>query len=69
MKYVKFVCFDSLQEALTFQRLYGGWVLEAENGEVVWFRPDYTPSKIFANPLFRGVNGRLRPGEVRHAHR
>lgn len=69
MKYVKFVSFDTLDEALAFQRLYGGWVLEREDGETVWFRPDFTPSKIFAHPLFRGTTGRLRAGEGRHARR
>lgn len=57
MKNVEFVGFESLNEALTFRCLHGGWIFHADEGPVIWFRPEFTPSRIKGHPVIRGLSG------------
>ncbi len=55
-----YVGFDGLPKALAYKRQLGGWIFHANDGQVIWFDASrFTPSKIFAHPVTRGLSGCL----------
>ena len=55
-----YVGFGSIQDALNHQATHGGWVFESDCGSLnVCFNTTFTPTKIIAHPVTKGVSGRL----------
>ena len=52
---VRAIEFDTLDNAVKYARKHGGRIWQGDDdGHVVWFKPDITPSLILTHPLCRG---------------
>jgi len=53
--------FATLPEARDYRQAHGtgGWIFVPDNGDVILFPPDHTPSGIFHHELTKGKSGKL----------
>lgn len=51
--------FSTVEQALAHRASAGGWVFEADSGEVIWFRFGLTASQVMLHRATRGLSGKL----------
>jgi hypothetical protein len=56
---MEYIGFAHLNGALVWRELNGGWIFEADTGEVIWFSTRFTPTPIMLHRVTRGLSGKL----------